>query len=93
VARDGLKATLAGQSPAAMKEKAVASLASVSALLDQKAPQDAAVFKAWLFATSKNVAEAASEGSFLGFGGVEVSDAEKATLAEIASALKLEVPA
>jgi hypothetical protein len=33
------------------------------------------------------VAEAASEGSFLGFGGVRVSEAEKATLDDIAAAL------
>jgi hypothetical protein len=33
------------------------------------------------------VTEASKEGGFLGFGGVQVSDAEKATLAQIASAL------
>jgi hypothetical protein len=33
------------------------------------------------------VAEASKEGGFLGFGGVQVSEAEKATLAEIAAAL------
>jgi hypothetical protein len=33
------------------------------------------------------VAEASKEGGFLGFGGVQVSEAEKATLAEIATAL------
>jgi hypothetical protein len=33
------------------------------------------------------VAEAAVEGGFLGFGGVRVSDAEKATLDDIAKAL------
>jgi hypothetical protein len=38
---------------------------------------------------AEHVAEAASEGGLLGFGGVKVSDAEKATLAEISSALKL----
>jgi len=32
-------------------------------------------------------AEAAAEGGFLGFGGVQVSEAEKATLADIAKAL------
>ena len=36
---------------------------------------------------SKNVAEASSEGGFLGIGGVQVSDAEKATLADISRAL------
>jgi hypothetical protein len=35
----------------------------------------------------KNVAEASSEGGFLGIGGVQVSDAEKATLADISRAL------
>jgi hypothetical protein len=33
------------------------------------------------------VAEAAKEGGVLGFGGVPVSDAEKATLADISKAL------
>jgi hypothetical protein len=35
----------------------------------------------------QKVAEAATEGSFLGFGGVRVSDAEKATLDDISKAL------
>jgi hypothetical protein len=33
------------------------------------------------------VAEAGTEGGFLGFGGVNVSDAEKATLGEISKIL------
>ena len=44
-------------------------------ILNAKAPQDAAGFKAWLQTMSKNVAEASSEGGFLGIGGVQVSDA------------------
>jgi len=40
---------------------------------------------------SQAVAEASTEGGFLGFGGVRVSDAEKATLAEISGALGLKV--
>ena len=43
----------------------------------------------WLASISQSVAEAASEGGFLGFGGVQVSDAEKATLDQVAAALKL----
>jgi hypothetical protein len=62
-------------------------LKEVSAILNAKAPQDAAGFKAWLQTMSKNVAEASSEGGFLGIGGVQVSDAEKATLADISKAL------
>ena len=60
-----------------------------AALVDAKAPGDAAAFKGWLKQISQRVAEAAKEGGFLGIGGVRVSEAEKATLAEISSALKL----
>ena len=58
-----------------------------SAILDEREPADAAAFKSWLFSVSRRVAEAASEGGFLGFGGVQVSAAERATLDEIAEAL------
>ena len=37
--------------------------------------------------TNPKVAEAAVEGSFFGFGGVRVSEAEKATLRDISKAL------
>jgi hypothetical protein len=43
---------------------------------------DATAFKTWLRQISQHVAEAAKEGGFLGIGGVTVSEAEKATLAE-----------
>jgi hypothetical protein len=89
VARDGLKERLAGSKPAEIKTKAIASLRQVSALLDQKAPEDAAAFKTWLSGIARRVAEASKEGGFLGFGGVQVSDAEKATLSEISAALSL----
>jgi hypothetical protein len=36
---------------------------------------------------AQKAAEAGTEGGFLGFGGVAVSDAEKATLVEISAAL------
>jgi hypothetical protein len=60
----------------------------VAALLDGKAPEDAAAFKAWLEDLARRVAEAAKEGGFLGFGGVQVSAAEQATLTEISAALR-----
>ena len=41
-------------------------------------------FKTWLAGVAKSVAEAAPEGGFLGFGGTQVSEAEKATVAQIA---------
>ena len=88
-AREGLRAKLEGSKPAEVKTKAVAAVREVAALVDAKAPGDAAAFKAWLRHISQAVAEASTEGGFLGFGGVKVSDAEKATLVEISDALGL----
>ena len=86
-ARDDLKAKLAGSNAADVKTKTIESLKQVSALLDSKAPADAAAFKGWLRQISEHVAEAAEEGGFMGFGGVKVSAAEKATLSDISRAL------
>jgi hypothetical protein len=63
-----------------IKQRAIDALRSAAAIVDQKAPSDAAAYKAWLVHLANNVAEASSEGGFLGFGGVTVSEAEKATL-------------
>ena len=89
IARDGLKEQLAGSKPAEIKAKCIEMLRKAAAVVDAKAPGDAGAFKAWLRQISQHVAEAAKEGGFLGIGGVPVSEAEKATLAEISSALKL----
>lgn len=86
-AHDGLKAELAGSKPAEMKTKAIDSLRQVSTVLAAKAPGDAVAFKGWLREISQKTADAASEGGGLFGGGVQVSDAEKATLGEISSAL------
>ena len=56
-------------------------------VLAAKAPGDADAFKGWLRQISQKTAEAASEGGGLFGGGVQVSDAEKATLGEISSVL------
>jgi hypothetical protein len=89
IARDGLKAQLAACKPTEIKTKCVETLRQVGAIVDSKAPADAAAYKKWLRQISQHVAEAAKEGGFLGIGGVPVSEAEKATLAEISSALRL----
>ena len=89
ITRDGLKDKLKGSKPAEIKDKCVDILRQAAAVVDTKAPSDAAAFKSWLRQISQHVAEASTEGGFLGIGGVAVSDAEKATLAEISSALKL----
>lgn len=85
--QNALKACFADAHPADCVQRSLANLREVSQILDAKAPADAAAFKAWLRAISETVAGAAAEGGFLSFGGVQVSDAEKATLADIAKAL------
>jgi hypothetical protein len=88
-AREQLQARLRGSKAADVKAKSIAALHEVAALLEAKAPADAAGFKTWLHHIAQGAAEASSEGGFLGFGGVPVSEAEKATLAELSSALGL----
>ena len=88
-ARAALQVEFSSKSPAEIKQKAISTLAEIAAILDAKAPQEAAGFKDWLKHIAERVAEASSTGGFFGFGGVQVTDAEKATIAEIAAALKI----
>jgi hypothetical protein len=84
-----LQEQLTCKKAAFVKTACIEILGKVDGILSAKAPGDAAAFKNWLGQISQSVAEASTEGGFLGIGGVAVSDAEKATLAEISSALKL----
>ena len=86
-ARSRLQAQFKGAQLSDLKTRAVDELRGVAAIVDAKAPGDAAGFKTWLRDVAQKAAEAGKEGGFLGFGGVAVSDAERATLAEIATAL------
>ena len=91
--QEALKHRFEGAKAADVVPRALETLRQASAILDAKAPADAPAFKAWLNAIAAKVAEASKEGGFLGFGGVQVGDAEKATLAEIAAALGTSVHA
>ena len=86
-AREALQQRFTSTTFSAIKGTALAELKAVAGILDEKAPEDAAAFKAWLLHVAQKAAEAGIEGGFLGFGGVAVSEAEKATLAEISTAL------
>lgn len=88
-AREGLKERLAGVEAAGIKDKSIATLKEAGSLLETKAPDDAVPVKQWLYHVSEKVAEADAEGGFLGFGGVQVTEKEKATLSEISDALKI----
>jgi membrane-bound lytic murein transglycosylase B len=82
-----IKARFAGAKAGDVSRRSMDALREASRILDSKAPQDSAAFKQWLHTISENVAEAASEGGVLGFGGQRVSDSEKATLRDIDKAL------
>ena len=86
-AQDGLKSSLTGKTPDEIKQQVMAGVTRVGQILDSKAAPDAPAFKAWLKHVAEEVAEAASEGGFLGFGGVKVTDAERASIQEVAAAL------
>jgi hypothetical protein len=94
LAQDGVKTAISGaKAPADIVSQALAALKATSALLDAKGGSDAAPFKTWLAGVAKAVAEAAPEGGFLGFGGAQVSETEKTTVAQIAAALGVPAPA
>lgn len=86
-ARDRMQSQFAGAQLGELKQKAMAELRGIVGLVNEKAAYDAEGFKAWLSVVAQKTAEAGNEGGFLGFGGVAVSDAERATLAEISAAL------
>lgn len=89
VVQDAVNRQVTGVSSTEIVHRSIAVLKEVSQLLDEKAPNDAAAFKTFLMGISQKVAEACSEGSFFGFGGTKVSDAERATLEDISKALGL----
>jgi hypothetical protein len=73
-------------------DQALAQLGHIADLLDLKSnPAEAAGYKQWVLNAATAASQAAKEGAnFLGRGGVIVSDAERAALAEIAAALRLQ---
>jgi hypothetical protein len=87
MARAALKAEVARKGAAAIVEAAVAELGAAAALVAAKAPASAPGFRAWLQAVAARVAEAGTEGGFLGFGGEKISATERATLDRLAAAL------
>jgi hypothetical protein len=85
-AQEAIRTIAAGASPDQMAKRAVEALGEVRSILEAKAPQEAAEMKDWLSRIAQTVAEASGDG-FMGFGGVQVSDVEKATIEDIKTAL------
>jgi hypothetical protein len=90
---DALKAKLGEEKdPAARRQKmhaeALAAVKAAVAILAAKGtPADVAAYRSWIGSVAEGVANAASTGGFLGFGGEKVSEAEKAFLGEVQQAL------
>lgn len=87
-AQQAVKAVFANvANPEDAQAKAVEAIRAAAEIVSQKAPNDAGAFSAFLQSVGEKTANASNEGGFLGFGGVAVSEAEKAMLDKIASAL------
>ncbi len=73
-------------------DQALARLSELADLLDRKsAPGEAAGYKRWVLNAAALASEAGREGgNFLGWGAVQVNDAERAALAQVAAALRVE---
>ena len=83
MAQDEVKDLFRGKKAAEASQAAVERLGEISAIVEAKAPDQAAAYKDFLRGTAQKVAEAGKEGGFMGFGGEQVSDAERRTLADI----------
>lgn len=87
LAQDTLKATFEGAGSEEIMSRAMAGLKDVAMLVEAKAPADAPEYKRFLMDIGRRVAEAAKEGSILGFGGELVSPAEESVLDDMKRAL------
>ena len=79
------------KSAAELHELVLGDCRQAARLVDERCTAtDARAYRDWCVSIARKVAEAAKEGSFLGFGGVRVSDEERAMLARIETALGVE---
>ena len=70
-----------------MRQLLLTDVQEINKILEQKAtPEEASEYKEWNMLVAENVAKAAKEGGFLGFGGERISAGEKALFAELAQA-------
>lgn len=80
---------LQNDSPEAIRSAGLAACRQLSNILREKASEEEAdEFRAWLLSLARKVAEAATEGGFLGIGGVQVSEAEASAIDQIEIALR-----
>lgn len=86
-ARERIRLLIQGCELTEIKIRALEELRNTAKILDATAPLESRPFKDWLVYVANQVAEAGTEGGFLGFGGEKLSASERATLNEISAAL------
>lgn len=84
-ARDGLRTQLSGKTPPEIVARSLEILKQAAAIVGAKVRRTQRPSRAGFNISAGRFAEASTEGGFLGFGGVRISDAEKATLAQISA--------
>jgi hypothetical protein len=85
-AKAAVQARMEGATREDVKARAINGVRQAMMIIGQKAPEAASAYGALLVKVAEATAEASTEGGFLGFGGVRVTDAEKATVAEVKQA-------
>jgi hypothetical protein len=90
--RDAVGALDAKASKDRLKGMALEGVAAMMSMLDEKgSAEEVSAVRQWLYQIAEKVAKSAKEGGVLGFGGTQVSEGEQAFLAELRTALGLEV--
>ncbi|PPD44980.1 MAG: hypothetical protein CTY15_05525 [Methylocystis sp.] len=89
-AREGVRTITQGATLDEIKTRSLAALEEIGSVVEAKAPGEAHEFKVWLIEIARSVAEAGLEDTFLGFGGIRMSEKEKATLGELSHIFRLE---
>lgn len=72
---------------AGFRDAARSRVRAAVSILEEKSPADTSVYGEFLMKLAERVANAATEGGFLGFGGERVSEPEQILLAELAADL------
>ena len=70
-------------------QAAVNRLAEIVKMVEGVEPNRAAILRNFIIKTATETAEAATEGGLLGFGGEQISDAERKSIEELKAALGL----
>ncbi len=85
--RETIRSMAKGGGGAEATAAAVARLGEIAAVVRKNSLNEAEDYLAWLGNLANRVAEAGTEGGFLGFGGEKVSEAERRTLNDLKTAL------